>query len=194
MKNFIVALNIVLVLAVGVLYYLHFNSIKKAAPVVTEKANNPGSFRIAYFEIDSLQNNYEYFKQVGKELSALEQQKTGELNSKKSAINSRYKYYQEKGQTMTQAEVAKAQQEMEELQRDYQSAEQQKMQEMDNEKFKRLQSIKKKIEDYLKEYNKDKGYSYIFANLPDLIYYKDSVNNITKDLIQGLNEQYKKKN
>ena len=64
---------------------------------------------------------------------------------------------------------------------------------MQNESFKRLQDVKRKVEDYLKEYNKDKGYSYVLTSSPDLIYLKDSVYNITSDLIKGLNNQYKKK-
>ena len=66
-------------------------------------------------------------------------------------------------------------------------------QELQNESFKRLQEVKKKIEDFLKDYNKDKGLSYIMTNSPDLIYLKDTVYNITGDLIIGLNSQYKKK-
>ena len=66
-------------------------------------------------------------------------------------------------------------------------------QELQNESFKRLQEVKKKIEDFLKDYNKDKGFSYIMTNSPDLIYLKDTVYNITGDLIIGLNSQYKKK-
>jgi len=66
-------------------------------------------------------------------------------------------------------------------------------QDLQNESFKRLQEVKKKIEDYLKEYNKDKGFSYIMTNAPELIYLKDTAYNITSDLILGLNSQYKKK-
>ena len=50
------------------------------------------------------------------------------------------------------------------------------------------------IEDFMKEYNKDKGYSYIFSNIPDMMYYKDTAYNITADVIRGLNAMHKKKN
>ena len=66
-------------------------------------------------------------------------------------------------------------------------------QEMQDETARKLQDVKKKIEDYLKEYNKDKGYAYIYASSPDLIYYKDTVYNITDDLLKGLNHLYPKK-
>ncbi|HLY71879.1 MAG TPA: OmpH family outer membrane protein, partial [Puia sp.] len=55
--------------------------------------------------------------------------------------------------------------------------------------------IKKKIENYLKDYNAQKNYAFIFAyDQTSFIYYKDSTYNITNDLISGLNSLYKKKN
>jgi outer membrane protein len=193
MKNFTIALNAVLLLAVGILYYLHFASPKKVVYTESQSATQNAAFKIAYFEIDSVQNNYEYFKQVIKELNTLEQQKRSELAAKQNAMQSKYKSYQDKGNTMTQTEIAQAQAELQDMDKDLQAAQQQKGQELDNERFKKLQAIKKKIEDYLAEYNKNKGYAYIFASSPDLIYYKDSVYNITGDLVKGLNDLYKNK-
>ncbi len=194
MKNFTLGLNVVLVLAVGVLFYLHFKSDKKAVSSVQPKSDSASnSFRIAYFEMDSLQNNYEYYKQIVKELGVSEQQKRSELTNKRNEYAAKIKEYQQRGQTMTQAEIAKANQDVAQREKEYQEMEQAKGQEMQEEKMKKLQDIQKKIQDYLKDYNKDKGYSFIFMNSPDLIYYKDSVYNITNDLLKGLNEQYKKK-
>ena len=57
-----------------------------------------------------------------------------------------------------------------------------------------MTDIKTRIENYLKEYNKQKTYSFIFAYDPtSIIYYKDSVYNITNDVVDGLNAGYKKK-
>ena len=55
--------------------------------------------------------------------------------------------------------------------------------------------IRKRIEDYLNEFNKGKKYSYIFAyESSSFMYCKDTAFNITKELIEGLNATYKKKN
>ena len=195
MKNFTLVLNIVLVIAVAVLFYLHFAPCKKCASATNggsvTKAN--GSFKIAYFEMDSLQSNFDYYKLVAKELGNSEQQKRNDLASKKDAYVAKVKEYQSKGQSMTQAEMAKAQQDIAQREREYQQDEQAKSQEMQEESFKKIQDVKKKIEAYLKEYNKDKTYSFIISNSADLLYYKDSAYNITNDLIKGLNEQYKNK-
>jgi outer membrane protein len=65
--------------------------------------------------------------------------------------------------------------------------------EMQDETFRKMQDVKKKIEDYLKEYNKDKGYAFVFSSSVDLMYLKDSTYNITQDVVNGLNRLYKKK-
>ncbi|MEI9908824.1 MAG: OmpH family outer membrane protein [Bacteroidota bacterium] len=53
--------------------------------------------------------------------------------------------------------------------------------------------LKTKIEEFLKEYNKTKNYSYIIVYEQGLFYYKDTAYNITADVIKGLNEMYKSK-
>jgi outer membrane protein len=57
--------------------------------------------------------------------------------------------------------------------------------------MRRMKDVKTKIEDFLKEYNKEKNYSYIVSYEQGLFYYKDSVYNITADVIKGLNGIYK---
>ncbi|MFY7899704.1 MAG: OmpH family outer membrane protein [Chitinophagaceae bacterium] len=195
MKNFTLGLNIVLVIAVAFLFYLHFSSSKVPKAASNTNVNKQTSgFKIAYIEMDSIQNNFEYYKQIAKELGASEQKKRNELNVQKNAFAAKVKEYQSKGQSMTQAEYTQAQQDLAQREKDYQVLEQTKAQEMQEENFKKLQDVKKKIEDFLKDYNKDNTYSFILVNSPDLIYYKDSAYNITNDVIKGLNQLYKKKN
>jgi outer membrane protein len=45
----------------------------------------------------------------------------------------------------------------------------------------------------LKEYNQDKKFSYIIANEPGFIFYRDSAFNITNDVVAGLNQIFGKK-
>ena len=194
MKNFTPVLNVVLAIAVAVLFYLHFSSAKKTvttAPIVTQATNN--NFKIAYFESDSLETGFEYYKQISKELGASEQQKRNELLTQRNAFVEKVKEYQAKGQSMTQVEAAKANQDVEQRQKQIQATEQTKSQEIQDERFKKLQDVKKKIEEYLKEYNKNNTYSFILSSSSDLMYYKDNTYDITKDLIKGLNVKYSKK-
>ncbi len=191
MKNISTPISIAALIGVIVLFVLHFTKAKTG--VETTIPVNKGSFKVAYFEMDSLQNNFEYYKEVAKELGGTEQSVRTELAGRKNEIIQKAKEYQAKGQQMSQAQAMEANQDLEQRQKEYQQLEQAKGQQLQDESFKRLQDVKKKIEDYLKEYNATKGYSLIITNSQELIYYKDTTYNITKDLIKGLNDLYKKK-
>ena len=56
----------------------------------------------------------------------------------------------------------------------------------------RLVDLKSNIENFLKGYSMQKGYEYISATSSDdnVIYYKDSVRNITTDIVDQLNKNY----
>jgi len=196
MKKGTLIFNAFVVIAIVVLFFLHFycknNSCKQSSVLAGGNAAKAGC-KIAYFDMDSVQSNYAFYKEVAKELTESEQKKRNELMNKKNENVTKLKEYQDKGSSMSQAEMAKAQQDLAQRDRDYQMAEQMKASEMQDESFKKLHEVKKKIEDYLKDYNKDKGYAYIITNSTELIYYKDSTLNITNDIIKGLNELYKKK-
>ncbi len=194
MKNIILGLNVVLVLAVAVLFYLHFASPpQNNATKNTTKTVPNGSFKIAYFESDSIQSQFVYFNEVRAELQTKDQANAKILGDLKSTFASRYQEFQKIAPSLSQAELASKQQDLMQMEKVFQGKEKMMSDEFEDQKFKRLQDVKKKIEDYLKEYNKDKGYAFIFSSSPDLMYLKDSLYDITPDVIKGLNILYKKK-
>lgn len=193
MKNFLAGLNIAAVLGVAVLFYLHFSGKGASVNSNSTKAVPSGNFKIAYFESDSIQSNFEYFKEIRAVLQAKDQSNSKQLSELKNIFASKYQELQKSANLLSQAELANKQQELAQLEKTYQGKEQMMAQEMQDESFKKLQDVKKKIEDYLKEYNKDKGYAYVFSSAPEFMYLKDSAYNITDDLVKGLNKLYPKK-
>ena len=192
MKNFTFGLNIALFAAVAVLFYWHFSNKPQTAAVIASSAN-AGNFRIAYFEMDTVQNQFEYLKEVRNGLLAKDQSLGKQLSIMQNEFTKKYQELQSRGASMSQAELAAKQQELVEMDKNLKTKKQAMEQEMADESTRKLQDVKKKIEDYLKTYNKDKGYAYILSSSSDLFYYKDSVYNITNDLVKGLNDLYKKK-
>jgi outer membrane protein len=182
--------NGILAVAVIVLYVLHFSAPSKQTSPVTEKG---ASTKVAYFEIDSIQNNYEFFKEVKAALLLKDQENAKQLNNLKNDYVSKYQDLQKNGALLSQAEVANRQQDLMKAEKNYQSKEQQLTQELQEESFKRLQEVKKNIEVYLNEYNKGKQFAYILSSNPDLMYYKDTAYDITADIVKGLNAAYKPK-
>ena len=193
-KNVTTGLNIFLVLAVAVLFYLHFSSGKSGGTgTASTKPVPSGNFRIAYFEGDSIQTQFNYFKDIQNELQVKGQSNSKQLGELKNIFAGKVQEYQKLSQHLSQAELANKEQELRQMEKAFQGKEKMLSDEFQEDQFKKLQDVKKKIEDYLKEYNKDKGYAFIFSSSPDLMYLKDSVYDITPDVIRGLNELYKKK-
>jgi outer membrane protein len=62
------------------------------------------------------------------------------------------------------------------------------------EGIKTMEELRKRINEFLDEYNKTQGYSYIFSYSAGLnvLFYKDPVNNITNEVVSGLNDAYRK--
>ena len=69
-----------------------------------------------------------------------------------------------------------------------------KKQKLDNDLYtynaKNKDDILTRIQNYLKDYNKDGRYDYIFSYEPGFMFYKDTTLNVTNDVIKGLNNLY----
>jgi outer membrane protein len=183
--------NGVMAVAIIVLFVLHFNS--NSTPIKSS-AMAAGGVKVAYFEIDSIQNNYNFFKDVKAALQAKDVENAKQLTGLKNAFAIKYQELQKNGQYLSQAEIGARQQELAQLEKNYTNREQQLAAEMQEESFKRLQEVKQKIEAFLVSYNKNKEFAYIFSSNPDLMYYKDTAYDITADIVKGLNAEYKPKN
>ena len=194
MKNINTIVNVVLGIAVAVLFYFQFTG-NKSAVATGSKAVAAGDFRIAYFEIDSVESQFNYYKEVSNSIQSKAQQNNNELNQLKEVFAAKYQELQKNGQRMSEAEVNARQQELQQMDKTFKSKEQMMNNEMQDESMKKLQDVKKKITDYLAEYNKSKGYAFILGNNSDMLsmYYKDTAYDITADLVKGLNELYKAK-
>src|SRR5215471_97292 len=194
MNKISLLLNVILIAAVGYLYYEHYHYANEDLQThANERAAAVNSFKIAYFELDSVENNYEYVQKVNDDLMKKDQTNAQQLNKLKNNYLNKLQEYQKKGSMITAQENSDYQQTLARMQDDYQQTEQQLSNEMQAEMGEKLQDVKNKIEDFLKGYCAQKGLAYVFgaSSNDNFLYYKDSIRNITPDLIKGLNDQYK---
>jgi outer membrane protein len=196
MNRGLLILNLLLLVAVGVLFYLHFSTGKTASvktSAVKPSAINETECRIAYFEMDSIENSFTVVKDVKNELGREEDRINNEMASLEKKYRDKIAQYQSQASTMTQVQSEMANRDVLQMQETMKG----KKQELDSRYqdlyMRKMRDVKAKIEDFLKEYNNQKGYSYIVAYEPGLFYYKDTAYNITPDVIKGLNKRYEKK-
>lgn len=193
MKNISTILSLIAIVLVGVLFYLHFTHKEELKKVSVEAEKNAHSnFKIAYFDIDSLQTHYNYYKDALSQMKEREGQVNAELQDLKTRYQRRIVELQQKGPSMSQSEGESAQREVNEMDQNYRQRESSLQDKLHNQQMELMKDLRKQIEDYLKIYNKQKDYAFILSYEPGfLLYYKDSAYDITPDLIKGLNEQYK---
>ena len=195
MKNTSLVLNIVLFVGVIGLYILHFSGHKSVGSGKSG-ANDGGAssdFKIAYIKIDSLVVNYDLAQEVHDGFTRQQEAYTKEYGEKRSRFESAAMAFQEKvqrGGFLTQDRAIQ--------ERDRLAGEEQQISKLDQElsaKLAQLQADNNKqlldsIMNYLKVFNKDKKYNYIFNATEILI--GDETHNITKEILTGMNARYSK--
>jgi outer membrane protein len=158
-----------------------------------EKHHEYKEFKIAYFNVDSIQNSYELYREQFKTFQAREEAVANELQTLERNFQKKVAEWQQKGNAMSQAEAEAANRESQQLQQSYGQRKQMLTMKLESDMMEAKQKIKKNIEDFLTDYNKDKRYAFIVSNEPEFMFYKDTVYDITADVIKGLNEMHKQK-
>ena len=200
MKNGLIILNVILLMAVGFLFYVHFDSAKNGAKLQnkTEQKDpidslSQGSCKIAYFEMDSVAANFEKAKEMQGELEKKEEKMNSEMNRLQNLYQQKYINFQQHGATMTSSQLDAARNELGQLDQTIKDTKASMDQDYKTYYVQTQQEILSMIRKFCSEYNKDKKYAIIISNEPGLVFYKDSTMDITKDLLYGLNKMYGKK-
>jgi outer membrane protein len=198
MKNALLVLNLVLLVAVAVLFFLHFSGRKTSETSKISSSNTVDErpvddFRIAYFEMDSLNNSFALVKDVKAELNREEEKMNNELARLQKSYNDKVTQYQGQARSMSSQESENVNRDIVQMQQRFASVKQQWEIKLQDLSMRKMQEVKNKVEEFLKEYNKAKGYKYILAYEPGFMFYRDSTYDITNDLVKGLNEKYKTK-
>lgn len=201
MKNVLLIVNIVLVIAVGTLFFLYFSTApaKIGAAVVSGagEENNDQQFRIAYFEMDSVENNYLYAQEIRSMFKDKERKLNEELESIKNRYNQLWEESSQMQGNLSEEEKNKRKIALDQMAENYKNRQQIAGQELQGEAFRYKFEIHKEIKDFLKKYSTEHGYAFIFANGItegiDMMFYKDTAYDVTKDLLKSLNESYKTK-
>jgi outer membrane protein len=199
MKGFQGILVYVLAAAVAVLYVLHFNSKtgKQGTPnnsISKDPNDTARHIRVAYVDLDTIQKYYEFFKLKNNEMEADKQRIDNQIQGDLNKLEKDRVAFLKRGQSITQQEAEAFQQE---YQTRYQQIGQRQQtlqsQHLDRQ-AKAIDDIQKRINEYLKIFNTNRKYDFIFSTQEGnpTLYYKDTAFNITSDVIKGLNEEYKK--
>jgi outer membrane protein len=192
MKNLSIILNIGLIIAVGILYYLHFSS----SSFEKKKTSGNGNYDIVFVNTDSVWNNYKFVEEKKKELEKYEKELRDQFDTRAAAFEKEYKNYLKEGtsgkltldqQKKKEAELGQKQQEIAEYEKSLSGQYLELQQKLNNQ-------IQDSIISYIKKHNLKNNYTYVlgYSRNSGILYAKDKYD-ITKEILQGLNKEYKSK-
>ncbi len=197
MKNITNILLTVLIVAVGILYYLHFSTIKNCDKKIKSpiaKLGGASNAAFAYVELDSLNEKIKYINDNRKALEAEQMSiETEWQNGYRNLDMQKNGFLKKGGSSITQEQAEEFQGILLQQQQQIDSKKQMLTQKLNEKNYKFMQDIQNKLKAFLVAYNEDKKFTYIFTTGNGLEYmaYKDTTLNITNDVIEGMNEKFK---
>jgi outer membrane protein len=198
MKNLSLILNALLIVAVGILFYLHFSSRGTAQPLTTVEEGGKSFLQpdvpIVYVNIDTLLNNYEYFKDMQDDFADKQSEMEAELNNRSRQYEASAMDYQNKVQKglVTRREAAELEQQLLQEQQNLLQLRDQLTMELAEEEQVSNRKLINAIMEYLKVYNADQRYQFIFSNsFGDNVLFANDKLDITYSVLPGLNQKYR---
>ena len=202
MKNLSLGLNAVLILAVAILYYLHFSSATPVEETVVEslvetkeepvEETEKIASKIGYLNTDSLRANYKLYDELIAKLKGRERKYEKELSSKSAAFEKEVMEFQQKAPTMTQFEGQMKQKELGKKEKDLYDLQEKFAIKFQKEQSKLDEEFQNKVNSFIKKYNTEAGYNLIIgaSKAGNVVLDYNEGLNITNEVISGLNEQY----
>jgi outer membrane protein len=202
--------NIVIAVAIAILYILHFTGNHTASPAEIKTKDSiaaskpivqlPKSIKpskIVYINSDVLNEKYDYVKDLTSEAQKKQSKLENEYQTKGQKLQEDVAEYQQKAsqgllsenqRATTEEGLAKRKEELDQMQNSLQIL-------MDDIQ-KKNDEVRKTVIDYVKEYNKTSQYNYVLTYTEGpggiVLLANDSLD-ITSEIIDGLNAQYRAK-
>jgi len=201
MKNLSLVFNVILGLAVAVLYYLHFSNPTAGADA--KKESKPKALAmpkiqlkstpLVYVNADSLWDNFVLVKQMRKELEAEKKRFETKFEADYHKLESDYLALRDKAETMSQEEGMMKQQELmarEQKLTEFRQTESERLAKLEADKTEKIQNT---ITEYLTEQYSKSNYAYIlgYSAGGGILFANDSLE-ITTEVVDGLNATLKK--
>ena len=194
MKNTSIIINVVLGIAVIILYVLHFtgNSNTSSADGNSGSMSAEG-LSIAYVNSDSLLKNYDYFKDLEKQFTEKRDKLNAEYQNRGMGLQREIENFQATAGNMTQNQARAVQEDLSKKQQNLMMYQEQLGQQLMQEEARMNTALYDKVAAYLREYGLNKNLQIVltYTKGSGVLYANDSLD-ITNEVMIGLNEAYKK--
>lgn len=197
MKQANLILNIIAIVAVAVLYVLHFTGAGNSDSI--EFSNNTENITaskgdIVYIQLDSLINQYDMYNDLRTEFQSKLNAIQNDLNKKGRALENDVKSFQDKmtNGLLTRSQAETMGNELARREQELNALSQQKQMEMAEEEGVMINKVMNAISNYIAEYNKTMQYSLILTTngTTQAVINGNQGLNITQAVLNGINKEY----
>lgn len=201
MKNLSLVINGVLLIAVVVLFILHFSGSKSCnqpETSVSAGTENSGATKVVYINTDTLMNNYKLAMELNEIFMKKQEDRRTELNVKAKSLDQEANEFQRKYQNngfLSEARAREAGEQIAIKQQNFQRLQQEMTDKMVREQGELTRKLFDTLITFLKTYNKEKGFNIVLSTtLGGNVLYAEDGFDITRDVVNRLNAEYDKNN
>ncbi len=192
MKNISGILNVVLLVAVAGLYYMHFtNGSSEKQETVNEEGMMIENPTIVYINSDSLLTNYQYIKDQQESLREKSEKLNNEYQNRAQGLQSEFNNYQKNGNNMTIGQARAVEEDLMKKQQNLKLYEQSLAQQLLQEENKINQELYNNVATFLKQYGEEHELHMVvkYNQGSDVLYANGSMD-VTDAVVAGLNAEY----
>jgi len=194
MKNTNLIFNVVLTMAVAVLFALHFSGKATNDTNTAETiAKASSDLRIAYFNSDSIRTQYAMFTVEKEKMEVEMKQAEDRLLGEQKKFQTDVTEFQQRAEFLTITERESREKKLGQKQQELMQLEQSLSDQLAEKEAAVNKQIFTNVENFLKDYAKKNSFTYVISYMPGgQIWYTNPALDITADMVKQLNLEYEK--
>jgi outer membrane protein len=193
-KTVSLVLNAVLLVAVAVLFFLHFKGTPSGGASSSVDSTGQAGMQnvaIAYVNSDSLLKKYDYFKDLEKQFNEKRDKLDAEYRNRAQGLQTEISNYQQNVGNMTISQAKAVEEDLQRKQQNLMVYQESLTRQLVEEEGKMNEQLYDKVSEYLKEYGAKHDLQLVLTYTKGSgVLYANKAMNITHRVIEGLNEAY----
>lgn len=168
-------------------------NVQSSSALIDSVGNLANQEKIAYVNGDSLSEKYELFIDARKTLEEKIKKAQNDLQAKSQAFQREIAEYQEKAPTMSASERENTENRLARKQEELGQLDQKASMSLAEDESKEYEKVYNSIADFLKKHAEENEYSVVltYSRSNPTVLYADSKLDITTEVLEGLNKEYK---
>ena len=195
-------ISIILVVAVGLLYFFHFSQGEaheehaESKPLMVKASTGGGTSSMAFVNSDLLLEKYELVEKLARQLESESRKKDADLTSRQEELETEASYFQEsvQNQSLNEQSAQKIYEQLMAKQQEIYQIREQYGAELSQKEFEMNVILLDSVRNFLGRMNSEFEYDYILNyNASGSILQANSAYDITETVLEGLNKEYREK-